>query len=128
MLKKILGNKKILADVILVASLLVIALSVFLVVSLTEREGAYAVVTVDGDEVARYSLERDGEYSINGGSNILVIRDGKAYISYANCPDKTCVHGNSVFGKKISSTGQRIICLPNRVMVEIVGAEEEILG
>jgi hypothetical protein len=128
MLKKILGNKKLIADVILVTSLLVIALSVFLIISLTERDGAFAVVTVDGEQVAKYSLDRDGEYSINGGSNILVIRDGEAYISYADCPDKTCVHGNGVFGGKISSAGQRIICLPNRVMVEIVGTEEEILG
>lgn len=122
MLKKILGNKKILADVILVAALLVIALSVFLVISLTQKEGAYAVVTVNGEEVARYSLALDGEYAI-GDTNVLVIKGGEAYMTYADCPDGLCIGQG-----KISMTGQRIVCLPNKVMVEIIGSEEEILG
>ena len=122
MLKKILGNKKILADVILVAALLVIALSVFLVISLTQKEGAYAVVTVNGEEIARYSLAVDGEYAI-GDTNVLVIKGGEAYMTYADCPDGLCIGQG-----RISMTGQRIVCLPNKVMVEIIGSEEEILG
>ena len=37
------------------------------------------------------------------------------------CPDGLCVGQG-----KISLTGERITCLPNRVMVEIVGDGEEI--
>ena len=123
MIKKLLGNKKLLADVILIASLLVFALSVFLITSLSREEGAVAVVSVDGAVVAEYSLSRDGEYSLNGGTNILVIEDGAAFMKDADCPDKLCVHQ-----KKKSKTGERIVCLPNRVMVEIEGEGEELIG
>ena len=116
MLKKILSNKKLLADIILVGVLLVVSLSVFLIITLTKEEGSTAVVSVDGRVVAEYSLSRDGEYSLNGGTNTLVIKNGKAYITYASCPDGLCINQG-----KISMTGERIVCLPNKVMVEIVG-------
>jgi hypothetical protein len=113
------GKKKVFADIILICILLVLALSVFLVVELTRREGAYVVVSIDGGEVCRYSLSEDGEFLLNGGTNTLVISGGKAYISEADCPDGLCVSQG-----KISRTGQTVVCLPNRVMLRIVGAEE----
>ena len=96
-----------------------LALSVFLVVELSRREGAYVVVSIDGGEVCRYSLSEDGEFTLNGGTNTLVISGGKAYISEADCPDGLCVSQG-----KISRTGQTVVCLPNRVMLRIVGAED----
>ena len=113
------GKKKVFADIILICILLVLALSVFLVVELTRREGAYVVVSIDGGEVCRYSLSEDGEFLLNGGTNTLVISGGKAYISQADCPDGLCVSQG-----KISRTGQTVVCLPNRVMLRIVGAED----
>ena len=123
MIKKLLANKRLLADVILIASLLVLSLSVFLITSLSRDEGAVAVVSVDGTVVAEYPLSRDGEYSLNGGTNILTIKDGAAFMKDADCPDKLCIHQ-----KKKSKTGERIVCLPNRVMVEIEGEGEELIG
>ena len=113
------GKKKVFADIILICILLVLALSVFLVVELTRREGAYVVVSIDGGEVCRYALSEDGEFTLNGGTNTLVISGGKAYISEADCPDGLCVSQG-----KISRTGQTVVCLPNRVMLRIVGADE----
>lgn len=123
MLKKILSNKKLMADIILIGTLLIVSLSVFLIINLTKEEGAMAVVTVDGQKVAEYPLSRDGEYSLNGGTNTLVIEGGKAYVTYASCPDGLCINQG-----RISMIGERIVCLPNRVMIEIVGEGEEILS
>ena len=122
MLKKILGNKKLVADVILIASVLLLSLSVLLIVNLTREPGASARVTVDGRVVADYPLSVDGEYVLNGGSNILVIEGGSAYMKHADCPDGLCVKQ-----RKKSRSGERIVCLPNRVSIEIIGAGEEIL-
>lgn len=127
MIQKILSNKKLLADVILVASVLVISLSVFLVIFLNRTKGARAVVYIDEKKVGEYSLAVDGVYYLNDGKNILVIEDGKAYLSYSECPDKTCVLGNSLFGNKISYVGEDIVCLPNKLRVVIEGEGEEIL-
>ncbi|MBQ2716664.1 MAG: NusG domain II-containing protein [Clostridia bacterium] len=108
-------------DIILIASILVVAIAFFLIVELTKEEGAGVVVKVDGVEVAEYSLSKSGTYPLNGGTNILVIEDGRAYLSDANCPDKLCVHQG-----KISRTGEVITCLPNKLTVTVFGAEESV--
>lgn len=119
MQKKIFGNKKTVADVILVAAFLLLALSVFLIARLFKEEGEFVRVSIDGEVVFEYSLAQDGEYTLNGGTNILVIKDGEAYIKWANCPRQICVRHRA-----ISHTGDRITCLENRVVVEVVGGEE----
>lgn len=119
MLKKILGDKKLLADVILVSVLLIVSLSVFLFISLSKEEGTTAVVSVNGAVVAEYPLSVNGTYELNGGTNVLVIENGKAYVSHATCPDGLCKNQG-----RISMTGERIVCLPNKVMIEIIGEGE----
>ena len=110
-------NKKSLRfDVVIIALLLIISL-VLLAVSLISREdGATVDVEIDGKRVAVYDLDKTGEYVLNGGTNILKIENGEAYLSYADCPDHTCVRTG-----KIRYVGQSIICLPNRVTVTVRG-------
>lgn len=128
-------KKTLLFDAILVLSVLLVSLSVFLIFRATRRdgartdvtlngvvipyyEGAYAEVTVRGEVFARYALESDGEFVLNGGTNVLLIKDGRAYMKIADCPDKTCItrHESGVW-----RDGDTITCLPNRVRVEIIG-------
>ena len=108
-------------DIILIASVLIVAAALFLVLELTKEAGARVIVKIDGQEVAEYSLEENGTYPLNGGTNILVIEDGKAYLSDATCPDKLCVHQG-----KISMTGETITCLPNKLTVTVYGAAESL--
>ena len=117
MLEKFFGNKKLLADMILIAVLLILALSAFIITELLRKDGAFVRVSVDGEVVAEYPLSEDGEYSLNGGTNILVIKNGEAYIKWADCPRQICVKDGS-----ISRTGERITCLENRVVVEVLGS------
>lgn len=108
-------------DMILIASILAIALVLLLVVQLTREEGAYVLVRVDGQETSRFSLSENGTYELNGGTNILRIENGVAYLTDANCPDQLCVHQG-----KISMTGQVITCLPNKLTVSVYGTEESV--
>ena len=39
----------------------------------------------------------------------------------ANCPDKYCVHQNP-----IHSAGEVIVCLPNKLVVEITGKQSDV--
>lgn len=126
MLKKFLEDKKLRSDIILIGVLLIISLSVLLFVFLTREEGTIADVYVDGVKVAEYPLSIDGVYYINNGSNVLVIEDGAAYMREANCPDKFSKNGCVNTGK-ISYVGQTIVCLPNKIIVEIVGEGEGIV-
>lgn len=97
------------AIALLLTAVLVFALTAF------RRPGAVAEVTV-GDEVyGRYPLSSDIEVEIKSdGSNLLVIKDGKASIISADCPDKICVHHAAV-----SRVGEVIVCLPHRLAVTI---------
>ncbi len=108
-------------DIFLIAGILLAALALLLAVELTREEGARAVVRVDGIEVAEYSLEKSGRYELNGGTNILMIEDGKAWLAEADCPDLLCVKQG-----KIHRTGETITCLPNKLTVTVYGAEESV--
>ena len=111
-------------DLILVAVLLVAALALFF--GLRSRQardtgtGAQAVVTVEGREIGRYPLSKNGTFPLNGGTNILVVENGEAWVSEANCPDKVCMGMG-----KISRNGEFIACLPNRLLVVVEGAAED---
>ena len=107
-------SKKIIKDIILIAVLLVLGISVFLIIEYGREDGTHVKVTVNGELIAEYSLNEDGEYLLNGGTNLLIISDGKAFIKDADCPDGLCINQG-----KISRSGERIVCLPNRVMIEV---------
>lgn len=106
------------ADLIVIAALLLLSGVLFLVLRLGRTEGGVAVVRVDGVETERHSLTTDGVFSLNGGTNILVIADGQAWLSEADCPDLLCVKQG-----KIHYTGQVITCLPNRLTVTVENGE-----
>jgi len=108
------NKKTLICDLILVVPILVIALF-FLIVSMKNvKKGSFAVVKINGQVVARYSLSIDAEYILNNGTNTLVIKDGYAMIIGSNCPDKTCEKQG-----RINLQGQTIVCLPNRLIVTI---------
>ena len=104
------------AEILFVAGLLLVSVLLVLILQGTRREGAVAVVEIDGTAVGEYSLTVDGEYSLNGGTNVLVIEGGEAYLTYADCPDLVCVKTG-----RIRFVGQSIVCLPNRLSVVIRG-------
>ena len=106
-------------DFILIGAILGIIIIVFLAIQLTKEEGASVIVKVNGQEVAEYGLSENGEYELNGGTNILRIEDGKAFLIDANCPDHLCVNQG-----KIWRSGETITCLPNRLTVTVVGGVE----
>jgi hypothetical protein len=106
------------ADWILIGGLLVVAAVAFLLLRRTPT-GGVVEVQVDGTIVATLPLDVDTTYAIDGvggGHNTLVIADGKATIIEATCPDGVCVRHRA-----IDKAGQSIICLPNKVVVRVVG-------
>ena len=114
-----MNKKKIIYDTVLVLVLAVIGISAFLITESLREEGAYAVVTVNGEWAGEYPLDKDGEYPLSGGTNLLVIQDGKAFVKDATCPDKLCINQG-----KIDKSGQTITCLPNKVYIKLVGSNE----
>jgi hypothetical protein len=79
------------------------------------------VVKVHDQEFGRYSINTDQTIEIPAdvGTNVLVIKDGKAKMISADCPDQICVNHNAIFYNH-----DQIVCLPNEIIVEVVGGVE----
>lgn len=110
-----------LRDLCLVLFFLVLSLVLLLVVKGSQKEGGAVVVAVNGTEIGRYLLSINGQYLLNGGTNTLVIENGRAKVSDADCPDKLCVKEGWV-----QYTGQCITCLPNKLTVTVVGGDASV--
>lgn len=109
------------ADIFLMLFALVAAAGIWLFYSAGAEQGLTAVVTVDGEQKAELPLE-DGENSVtietDTGYNIITAKDGRVFMTEADCRDQICVEH-----KKISRVGETIVCLPHKLVVEIVGEE-----
>ncbi len=84
--------------------------------------GEQITVTQDGEIVGVYFLAEENTLTFSngrGGQNILTVRDGKAYMSEADCPDRLCMRQ-----KPISKKGESIICLPHRLAVEVTAGRD----
>ena len=120
------GNIK--RDLALISGLLAAALLISLVMFFrgsSRKEAGYAVIRVDGKEVARYDLGRNASVPIDTayGHNLLVIRDGEAKMEEADCPDGYCMGQGA-----IRSAGDVIVCLPHRLVIEAAGETQKRAG
>ena len=80
-------------------------------------EGNAVTVSVNGKVIATYPLDEDRTEDIHTGEdglNRLIIKDGKAWIETASCPDGICAAH-----KPIHRDGESIVCLPNKVVVTV---------
>ena len=112
------GLKK--KDLILILIILCVIGLTFLIRTYIGGSGATrAVIKVNGAIQGVYSLSEDKEIEINEGTNILRIKNGEADMVKADCPDQLCVNQ-----KPVSKNHESIICLPNRVVVEVESKEE----
>ena len=103
-------------DLVLIAAILGVVLLAGLALLLFQSEGDTATVLLDGEIYAEYSLLEDREVEIQNGDgyNLLVIEGGKAFVKSASCPDGICVAH-----RPIEHNGESIVCLPNKMVVEI---------
>ena len=111
-------------DAVLILTVLLIAGAAFGVHEFAGGDGADTVtVKVDGKVTGTYPLAKDQKIRINGGTNILTIKNGKAKMTDADCPDQVCIRMG-----KISKTGENIVCLPHKLVIQVegdVGQESE---
>lgn len=112
-------------DILLIGGGLILALIIYFLMSFFQGQATHdarAVVTVDGKVYGSYPLATDVVERIelpDGRYNLLEIKDGKADVTEASCPDGICVRHRAV-----SKQSQSIVCLPNKVVVEIESGED----
>lgn len=106
------------ADFILIAAVIAAAgILLFILYGLNTGSGSYVQIEINGKAVQTLPLATNCKFDIesaNGGINTLVIEDGSAKMTGANCPDGICTNH-----KSINKTGESIICLPHKVVVTV---------
>lgn len=114
--KKSVGKR----EILLILTVLLVSVLLLFSRRLRHQDPAASVeITVDADVTETLDLSKDQELVIhtkNGGSNKLIIKNGEAWITEASCPDKLCIRQG-----KISSDGQIIVCLPNKMTARVIG-------
>lgn len=106
-------------EILLVGSLLTAALLLWAGMNLFKKPQNTIRITVDGKEYGIYSLSDNQTISIND-TNVCEIKDGKAKMISATCPDHLCLEQ-----KPVDSSGGSVICLPNKVVIEGENSEGE---
>lgn len=106
------------------AGILLMAVLTFIVYNrMNGAEGAVVRVMTDGGLYGVYSLSEEQVIKIASAdgdwSNELVIRDRKAKMTEADCPDRLCVKQRAV-----SRTGESIVCLPHKIIITVEKAKE----
>lgn len=118
------GGRKFRNDLIFIAILLAVVVIAGLAFFLLREEGDTVTVTVDGKPYGSYPLSEDRTVDIRTGDgggqlNRLVIRDSKAFVETATCPDGICAAH-----KPVSRDGESIVCLPHKVVITVRGTEQ----
>ncbi|MGN0458190.1 MAG: NusG domain II-containing protein [Eubacterium sp.] len=115
------------ADLIIIGVVLaIVGILAFFLYYVNGDSGSYVQVEINGKAVETVKLNEDFEkqYDIDGKTNTLVIKDGKASVTQANCPDGICVNH-----MPIRRSGESIICLPHKFVVTVIneqGSDDEI--
>jgi hypothetical protein len=104
------------ADLVLILG--VVTAAVLSAIWLWKSDSQKTVFIYKNDQLwGEYPLDKDQVIRIDS-HNTVAISKGRVAMTHADCPDKRCVKQG--FSKTLP-----IICLPNRVLIEILGREEE---
>ena len=119
------GGRKFRNDLIFIVAILAVVAIGAAALFFLRGEGSTVQVEVDGTVIGTYPLSVDREVEIITGENgeelnLLVIKDGKATVTTATCPDGICAAH-----KPISREGDSIICLPHKVVITVIGGSGE---
>ncbi|NLD19647.1 MAG: NusG domain II-containing protein [Clostridiales bacterium] len=110
------------ADIILAVFLIIIGFAMSGILSFGQPAADELLITVNGEKFGSYPLLEDNKITIkkNGHINNVTIMDGNVSMNFSDCNGQDCVHQH-----EISKTGESIVCLPNKVMLEIKGKSDE---
>ncbi len=106
-------------DILLIVIILIVSvIGYFIIRTIPSQEGNQVKITVNGKIYGIVSLNKDDIIKIEdekGNNNTIEIKDNYVKMTSASCHDKYCIHQG-----KISKGNQTIVCLPNKVIIEII--------
>ena len=110
------------ADVVLMVSLTFIAAAWAMVIrGAAVTEPARRAVIEVADEISEYPLDHEQFLEVEGplGTTTLALEVGSARVVDSPCINKICVSTGT-----LDAQGQIAVCIPNRVLLRLVGRSE----
>ena len=114
--------KKLKFDFLILIFVLFVAALFYIVPRLNGNVAEEVIILSDKMIIGSYPLTEDVTVPIkgpDGGYNLLMIQNGVAQISDADCPDQLCVKQSP-----ISSNHESIICLPHKLVIKISSGKD----
>ncbi|MDD3920322.1 MAG: NusG domain II-containing protein [Eubacteriales bacterium] len=118
-------------DWIIISVALVLIIAAFLLFHTpAASSSAYsAVIYLGGKEYARYPIGTATTVTVEqptGEVNVIAISEHGFYMQSANCKNQSCIHQGEVTAENADTRalGAWVICLPNKVTVELVAEEQ----
>lgn len=113
------ANKRLISkrDAVIILIILLMGLILFAGYKLFSPEGKTAVITVNGKTTEKLNLTESASKYITikeVEGTVIEINNGRIRVKSSDCPDKICVNTGY-----ISNVGERIVCLPKRLIIEI---------
>ena len=110
--------------VVAVVALALLAAVTLLRPQMTAVEEDTVIITVDGKEYARVPLSKPQIVTVkqkNGSVNVVEVSSRGAVMASSTCDNQLCVHMGEVTvdNWEFRPNQQFIICLPNRVSIEL---------
>ncbi|GAK48874.1 hypothetical protein U14_00085 [Candidatus Moduliflexus flocculans] len=108
-------------DIILIGALCVFSFASIPLFRVLTPPGTTVRIETDGKLFATAALSKNQTFAVPGplGTTIVEIHDGHVHVAESPCSNKLCVKTG-----RIHLTGQLIACLPNKVVVRIVGNDD----
>lgn len=118
-----MDKKRLRNDIILIASLLIVAVVSLVCVLSTRRKDQFAKVYCQNDLVLNIHLSKkeNKDYEIQGLKGMMTIHteDGYICVSKSSCPHQDCVRMG-----RVNVSNRPIICAYNAVCIVIAGQSE----
>lgn len=93
--------------------LLIIAAAITALIFHLKNSGNTALITVDGQIKTTFNLDdKETDFELDGA--VIELQQGKIRIKTSDCPNQICVHTGY-----ISKKGEKIVCLPKKLVIEI---------
>jgi len=109
------------SDLKLVVVIIVTILIIYFVIQFTKVDGKTAIVYYEDEAILNIDLSIDNEYVVDGelGDVVLEVKDRKIRVKKENSPKNICSKEGF-----IGDSSRTLICLPNKIIVKIVGEAE----
>lgn len=110
-------------DFVIFIIIIIIALSCFIPFISMSSDQLICEISQNDKLLHRIVLQDNfkDKFDIDTGKCTIRVENNSVWFEYSDCPDQVCVKTG-----KLSRAGQVAVCLPNHIIVKLIGEQNEI--